>query len=48
MNEELPWDETNPEWWKFQIEGMREGDVLYQWLVNEWAARDTETEDSTS
>lgn len=33
----LPWDETNPEWWKSQVQSR--GEIAWKWLVNEWAAR---------
>lgn len=32
---ERPWNETNPEWWRGQVEYR--GDIAWQWLVNEWA-----------
>lgn len=33
---ELPWNESNPDWWKMQVEDK--GDLAWVWLVNEWAA----------
>jgi hypothetical protein len=31
------WDESNPEWWKAQLEDRPEPH-RYQWLVSEWSA----------
>lgn len=30
----VPWNESNPEWWKMQVEAR--GEHAWRWLVNEW------------
>jgi hypothetical protein len=32
-----PWNPTNPEWWRANVEA-RSGDTLYKWLANEYVA----------
>jgi hypothetical protein len=39
--DDLPWNETNPEWWQANVTyrmGFGDGSA-WRWLVNEWAAR---------
>lgn len=37
MSDGEPWNPTNPEWWKLNVE-VRPSEHLYQWLANEYIA----------
>jgi hypothetical protein len=41
LHDPRPWNETNPEWWKLNVETRLEmgGDLAWRWLVNEYAAQ---------